>query len=113
MAYEIATLDTLKRIATALEQLVELQKSTTPAATFEPETLYDVVLVNAGEYPIRVMALVRELTGRTLMDAKAFVRGVEMGNPQLVESGLSERVARSYVQRFDERDATAVLQVTA
>ena len=63
-----------------------------PAAAEEEKTEFDVVLVNAGAEKIKVIKVVRELTGLGLKEAKAAVDGC----PSTLKEGISKEDAEKY-----------------
>ena len=63
-----------------------------PAAAEEEKTEFDVVLKNAGAEKIKVIKVVRELTGLGLKEAKAAVDGC----PSTLKEGISKEDAEKY-----------------
>ena len=69
-----------------------------PAAAEEEKTEFDVVLVNAGAEKIKVIKVVRELTGLGLKEAKAAVDGC----PSTLKEGISMEDAEKYAAQLAE-----------
>ena len=74
-----------------------------PAA--EEKTEFDVVLANAGAEKIKVIKVVRELTGLGLKEAKDLVDGA----PKTVKEGVAKEEAESMKAKFAEVGATVDL----
>ena len=68
------------------------------AAAEEEKTEFDVVLVNAGAEKIKVIKVVRELTGLGLKEAKAAVDGC----PSTLKEGISKEDAEKYAAQLKE-----------
>jgi len=71
-----------------------------PAA--EEKTEFDVVLANAGAGKIKVIKVVRELTGLGLKEAKDMVDGA----PQTVKAGVSKEEADKMKAALEAEGAT-------
>ena len=69
-----------------------------PAAAEEEKTEFDVVLKNAGAEKIKVIKVVRELTGLGLKEAKAAVDGC----PSTLKEGISKEDAEKYAAQLAE-----------
>jgi len=69
-----------------------------PAAAEEEKTEFDVVLVSAGAEKIKVIKVVRELTGLGLKEAKAAVDGC----PSTLKEGISKEDAEKYAAQLKE-----------
>ncbi|MEZ4358252.1 MAG: 50S ribosomal protein L7/L12 [Eubacteriales bacterium] len=75
-----------------------------PAA--EEKSEFDVVLKEVGAEKIKVIKVVREITGLGLKEAKDLVDGA----PQKVKEGVSKEDADKLVAQFKEVGATIELQ---
>ena len=69
-----------------------------PAAEVEEKTEFDVVLVSAGAEKIKVIKVVRELTGLGLKEAKAAVDEC----PSTLKEGISKEDAEKYAAQLKE-----------
>ena len=72
-----------------------------PAAA-EEKTEFDVVLANAGSEKIKVIKVVRELTGLGLKEAKEVVDGA----PKTIKQGVSKEDAEAIKAKLAEVGAT-------
>jgi large subunit ribosomal protein L7/L12 len=70
-------------------------------AKAEEKTTFDVVLKSGGANKIQVIKVVRELTGRGLAEAKAFVEGA----PKPVKQGLTKDEAEAMKKKLTEQGA--------
>ncbi|HCQ88990.1 MAG TPA: 50S ribosomal protein L7/L12, partial [Clostridium sp.] len=68
------------------------------AAAAEEKTEFDVVLANAGANKIKVIKVVREITGLGLKEAKEIVDGA----PKTVKEGASKDDAESMKAKLEE-----------
>ena len=68
------------------------------------DALYMLELLNAGDQKIKVIKLVRELTGLPLKEAKSIA---DLGG--LVVDGLDLQQVNALVRRFDEAGATSIM----
>ena len=75
------------------------------AAAAEEQTEFTVVLQAAGAEKIKVIKVVREITGLGLADAKALVDGA----PKTVKEAVSKEEAEEMKAKFDEVGATIEL----
>lgn len=75
-----------------------------PAA--EEKTEFDVVLAAAGDQKIKVIKVVREITGLGLADAKALVDGA----PKPVKEGAAKEEAEEIKTKLEEVGATVELK---
>lgn len=75
-----------------------------PAA--EEKTEFDVVLANAGDQKIKVIKVVREITGLGLKDAKELVDNA----PKPVKEGVSKEEAEEIKTKLEEVGATVELK---
>lgn len=71
------------------------------AAPAEEQTEFNVVLVEAGAEKIKVIKVVRELTGLGLKEAKDLVDGA----PKPVKEGVSKQEAEEIAAKFKETGA--------
>ena len=69
-----------------------------PAEAAEEKTEFDVILKNAGAEKIKVIKVVRELTGLGLKEAKAAVDGC----PSTLKEGISKEDAEKYAAQLAE-----------
>lgn len=70
----------------------------TVAVAAEEKTEFDVVLTNAGPNKIKVIKVVRELTGLGLKEAKDIVDGA----PKTIKEGASKEEADSIKAKLEE-----------
>ena len=76
------------------------------AAAAEEKTEFDVVLADVGAYKIKVIKVVRELTGLGLGEAKALVDGA----PKAVKEGISKDEAEAAKAKLEEVGAKVELK---
>ncbi len=76
------------------------------AAPAEEKTEFDVVLKDVGAEKIKVIKVVREITGLGLKEAKDMVDGA----PSTVKEGISKDDANAIVAKFKEVGATCELK---
>ena len=76
------------------------------AAAAEEKTEFDVVLADVGANKIKVIKVVRELTGLGLGEAKALVDGA----PKAVQEGLSKDEAEAAKAKLEEVGAKVELK---
>jgi large subunit ribosomal protein L7/L12 len=76
------------------------------AAPAEEKTEFTVVLENAGADKIKVIKVVRELTGLGLKDAKDLVDGA----PKTVKEGLDKNAANDAKKKLEEAGAKVALK---
>ena len=72
-----------------------------PAAAAEEKTEFDVVLASAGANKIKVIKVVRELTGLGLKEAKEIVDGA----PKTIKEGVSKEEAEDMKAKLVETGA--------
>ena len=72
------------------------------AAAAEEKTEFDVVLANAGDSKIKVIKVVREITGDGLKEAKEKVDGA----PATLKEGVSKEEAEEIKAKLEEVGAT-------
>ena len=76
------------------------------AAAAEEKTEFDVVLADVGANKIKVIKVVRELTGLGLGEAKALVDGA----PKAVKEGASKEEAEEIKKKLEEVGAKVTLK---
>ena len=76
------------------------------AAAAEEKTEFDVVLADVGANKIKVIKVVRELTGLGLGEAKALVDGA----PKAVKEGISKDEAENLKKAIEESGAKVELK---
>jgi large subunit ribosomal protein L7/L12 len=76
------------------------------AAPEEEKTEFDVILKEVGSEKIKVIKVVREVTGLGLKDAKDLVDKA----PSTVKEGISKDDANAIVEKFKEVGATCELK---
>ena len=76
------------------------------AAAAEEKTEFDVVLTDVGGEKIKVIKVVRELTGLGLGEAKALVDGA----PSTLKEALSKDTAEDYKKQLEEVGAKVELK---
>ena len=76
------------------------------AAAAEEKTEFDVILAEAGAEKIKVIKVVREITGLGLADAKAVVDGA----PKTLKEAASKEDAEAIKAKLEEVGATVELQ---
>lgn len=76
------------------------------AATAEEKTEFDVVLAAAGAQKIKVIKVVREITGLGLAEAKAMVDGA----PKTVKEAAAKEEAEEIKTKLEEVGATVELK---
>ena len=75
-------------------------------AAAEEKTEFDVVLANAGANKIKVIKVVRELTGLGLKEAKEVVDGA----PKVVKAGVSKEEAEDLKTKLEAEGAKVTLK---
>ncbi|MDU5807179.1 MAG: 50S ribosomal protein L7/L12 [Peptoniphilus harei] len=73
-----------------------------PAAAAEEKTDFDVILAEAGQEKVKVIKVVKDITGLGLKDAKALVDGA----PKAVKEGASKEEADEIKAKLEEVGAT-------
>lgn len=73
-----------------------------PAAAAEEKTEFDVILAEAGQEKVKVIKVVKDITGLGLKDAKAVVDGA----PKAVKEGASKEEAEEIKAKLEEVGAT-------
>jgi len=77
-----------------------------PAAAAEEKTEFDVVLASAGAEKIKVIKVVRELTGLGLKEAKEVVDGA----PKTLKEGVAKEEAETIKAKLAEVGATVEIK---
>ena len=72
----------------------------------EEKTDFDVELTEVGKEKIKVIKVVREVTGLGLKEAKELVDGA----PKLIKEGIAKADAEAYKAKFAEVGATVTLK---
>ena len=72
------------------------------AAAEEEKTEFDAILKEAGSEKIKVIKVIRELTGLGLKEAKDFVESA----PKTIKEGISKEAAEEMKKKFEEVGAT-------
>ena len=75
-------------------------------AAAEEKTEFDVVLANAGANKIKVIKVVRELTGLGLKEAKAVVDGA----PKAIKEAVSKEEAEDIKKQLEEVGAKVTVK---
>ena len=76
-----------------------------PAAA-EEKTEFDVIITEAGQEKVKVIKVVKDLTGLGLKDAKAVVDGA----PKAVKEGVSKDEADEIKAKLEEAGASVTLK---
>jgi len=76
------------------------------AAAAEEKTEFDIVLAEVGAEKIKVIKVVREITGLGLAEAKALVDGA----PSVVKENVAKEAAEEMANKLKEAGATAKLK---
>jgi len=76
------------------------------AAAVEEKTEFDVVMTSFGAEKIKVIKVVREITGQGLAEAKATVEGV----PAKIKEGVSKDDAEAVKKQLEEVGATVEIK---
>ena len=77
-----------------------------PAAAAEEKTEFDVELTDAGAEKIKVIKVVREITGLGLKEAKEAVDGA----PKVLKEGVSKEDAEAIKAKLEEVGAKVTLK---
>ena len=99
----------LKEVVEAIEetfgvsaQPVAVAGAVAGAAAAEEKTEFDVIIKDAGAEKVKVIKVVKDLTGLGLKDAKAVVDGA----PKAVKEGVSKDEADDIKAKLEEAGAT-------
>ncbi len=76
------------------------------AAAAEEKTEFDVELTNAGEQKIKVVKVVKDLTGLGLKEAKELVDGA----PKMIKEGVSKEDAEKIKAQVEEAGAVVTIK---
>lgn len=76
------------------------------AGAGEEKNAWDVVLAKAGDQKIAVIKIVKDITGKTLQEAKTFVDSA----PQVVKAGAPKAEAEELKKRLEEAGAAVELK---
>ena len=76
------------------------------AAAVEEKTEFDVVMTSFGAEKIKVIKVVREITGQGLAEAKATVEGV----PAKIKEGISKEDAEAVKKQLEDVGATVEIK---
>ena len=76
------------------------------AAAAEEKDSFDVELTSAGDSKVKVIKVVREVTGLGLKEAKDLVDGA----PKVVKEGVSKAEADELKAKLEEQGATVTLK---
>ena len=85
---------------------VAVAAPTAGAAAAEEKTEFDVVLASAGDQKIKVIKVVREITGLGLAEAKALVDGA----PKTLKEAVAKEEAEEIKAKLAEVGATVELK---
>jgi len=77
-----------------------------PAVVEEEKTEFDVELTETGSEKIKVIKIVREITGLGLKEAKEAVDGA----PRVVKEGVTKEEAEAYKAKLEEVGAKVTLK---
>ena len=89
-------------VSAAVQQIVPKD----PGTKKQQQTEFDVELTNFGEQKVKVIKVIREITGLGLREAKAFVEAV----PKIVKEGLSIEEAEALKAKLEEQGAVVTLK---
>ena len=84
------------------EVVKALEEAGGEAAAAEEKTDFDVILTEAGQEKVKVIKVVKDITGLGLKDAKALVDGT----PKAVKEGASKEEADEIKAKLEEVGAT-------
>ena len=76
------------------------------AAATEEKDSFDVELTGAGDSKVKVIKVVREITGLGLKEAKDMVDGA----PKVIKEGVSKAEAEELKAKLEEQGATVTLK---
>ena len=82
------------------------RKSSAAAAPEEEKTEFDVELTEIGPNKIKVIKVVREITGLGLKDAKDLVEAA----PKVVKEGVDKATAEDMKKKIEEQGAKVTLK---
>lgn len=93
-------------VSAAAPMAVAAAPAAAAAEPVEEKTEFDVILKDIGAEKIKVIKVVREVTGLGLKEAKDVVDGA----PSTVKEGISKDDANALVEKFKEVGATCELK---
>ena len=96
----------LSELVKALEEEFGVSAAAPAAAAAEEKTEFDVILAEAGAEKIKVIKVVREITGLGLKEAKALVDEA----PKTIKEGASKDDAESIKTKLTEAGAEVELK---
>ena len=115
-AIEGLTLLELKELVTAIEEKFGVSGAimvggpavggAAAAPAEEEKTEFDVILADAGANKLKVVKVVKDITGLGLKDAKDMVDGA----PKTVKEGVSKEEAESIKKQLEETGATVEIK---
>ena len=115
-AVEGLTLLELKELVTAIEEKFGVSGAimvggpavggAAAAPAEEEKTEFDVILANAGDAKLKVVKVVKEITGLGLKEAKDMVDGA----PKTVKEGVSKEEAEAIKKQLEETGATVEIK---
>ena len=115
-AVEGLTLLELKELVTAIEEKFGVSGAimvggpavggAAAAPAEEEKTEFDVILADAGANKLKVVKVVKDITGLGLKDAKDMVDGA----PKTVKEGVSKEEAESIKKALEETGATVEIK---
>ena len=115
-AIEGLTLLELKELVTAIEEKFGVSGAimvggpavggAAAAPAEEEKTEFDVILADAGANKLKVVKVVKDITGLGLNDAKDMVDGA----PKTVKEGVSKEEAESIKKQLEETGATVEIK---
>ena len=89
-------------VSAAVQQIVPKD----PGTKKQQQTEFDVELTNFGEQKVKVIKVIRGITGLGLREAKAFVEAV----PKIVKEGVSIEEAEALKAKLEEQGAVVTLK---
>ena len=96
---------TIEQILEAIEQMKVTELNELVKAA-EEKTEFDVVLANAGASKVKVIKVVREITGLGLKDAKDLVDNA----PKALKEGASKEEAEQIKEKLEAAGASVELK---
>ncbi|HOX45125.1 MAG TPA: 50S ribosomal protein L7/L12 [Myxococcota bacterium] len=93
-------------VTAAAPMAMAMPAAAAAAAPVEEKTEFNLVLENAGAEKIKVIKVVRELTGLGLKDAKDMVDGA----PKTLKEGLEKAAAEDAKKKLEEAGAKVSLK---
>jgi len=94
----VKELETVFGVSAAAAVAVAAGPAAAAVEEVEEKTEFDVILTDVGPEKIKVIKVVRELTGLGLKEAKAVVDEA----PKPVKEGISKEAAAEMVKKFEE-----------